>query len=131
MHEISTPENVDMDGRPLPPFPIKDQLSLFEWAMVYTDKHPHAYGRSDGSCSVDMQVRLELIRSIPAGSAQSGLTRIELFYQMIDRVERCGAPLPVVAHLNDARNQRDWTRCKVGEDVVLAIARERGDYGEV
>jgi hypothetical protein len=67
---IAIPGGTDVFGRVVPPFIVGDKHTVFEWCMIYTDRHSAgAHPDYSGAAIEDMRGRLKFV-----GATGEGLT---------------------------------------------------------
>jgi len=129
-------------GHRVHPFIIGDPHTIFEWCMIYADRHPAVLKSNyDGATLRDKEFRLTLLGATGAGlrdaygqpmgppnDAEEQI-RNEVYRELVRDIE-CGRIIPVrTAYCSDAPDVFDPTRCLVDIEPILAVARRRGDFG--
>ncbi len=118
--------------RPVPNFVIGAAHTVFEWCMVYKDRHPGAIHPDHNGATVrDMETRLTLLgttggaRNDPEWHALN-----EVYRERESDIER-DRTIPLKrAYCDDAPDVFDATRCLLEIGPVLARARRRTDFGQ-
>jgi hypothetical protein len=110
-------------------FVIGAEHSLYEWCMIYTDRHPRALG-DDGTATAKMRnIRLELLGV--RGSNKRDIDRkCNAVYQELADAIASGRLDARHVYLDDRPRELDPTLCVLDTAPVLAIARRRKDHGE-
>lgn len=149
---ISLPDDLGFRGRHVPPFIVGDKHTVFEWCMIYTQRHPsmmhHAH---NGASHEDMDLRLTLLGVTDSGIRNvdppevdgenrllgtssvvrpSRQTMREVYHELVRRTDELIKGGKVALPYCDDANVPDPTRCVIGLDPVLAVARLFGDYGQ-
>jgi hypothetical protein len=129
-------------------FVIGAEHTVFEWCMIYTDRHPTAFlGNHYRTATAELQdARLTLLGA--RGSNEPGMRphptepckgvwddqaiyRVcnAVFQELADGIRRDRLAAKRV-YLDDLPGELDPTLCVLDAPLVLAIARRRDDYGQ-
>jgi hypothetical protein len=129
-------------------FAIGAEHTVFEWCMIYTDRHPTPFlGDHSGTATAEMQdIRLTLLGA--RGSNKPGwrphpnetdkavwddpgtYRTCNAVYQELAAGIASGRLDAKRVYLDDRPGEIDPTLCIIDAAPVLAIARRRGDYGQ-
>jgi hypothetical protein len=133
---------VDPLGHRVHPFIIGDTHTIFEWCMIYTDRHPAAVNPDYNGATVrDMEFRLTVLGAAdvglkdayreligPLNDAEEQI-RNEVYRELVRDIERDRITPAKAAYCSDAPEMFDATRSVIGVEPILALARRRGDFG--
>jgi hypothetical protein len=113
----------DPFGRSVADFAVSDEHTLYEWAMVYEDRHPAAlHPAHRANTAEDRHHRLEIL----GGERSIGRAVYDALAAEIEA--GCIAPRQC-AYCADRPAMLDPTLCTIDKAPVLMLARRRGDYG--
>jgi hypothetical protein len=129
-------------GHRVHPFIIRDTHTIFEWCMIYTDRHPAALNpNNDGPTLRAKEFRLTLLGATggglrdvygqPLGSPNNPEEQIrnEIYRELVRDIERHRIIPVKTAYCSDAPDVFDPTRCLLDIEPILAVARRRGYFG--
>jgi len=120
----------DVFGRPVEKFVVGDQHTVFEWCMIYTDRHPAGAHPNHNHATVEhMRSRLVLLG---ACGRSDEVTRISnaVYRELVAAIEAGRIELRKRVYLDDRPAELDLTLCVIGPDPVLEIARRHQDGGQ-
>ena len=135
--------NIGFENRNVPPLIVGNGHTVFEWCMIYADRHPAMlHPNHNGASFRDMRNRLTLLGA--TGGEQRDAygepmrsrndpewqTMNEVFHELERDIERDRIIPLRRTFCDDAPSEFDPTRCLIGIEPVLAIARRRGDFGQ-
>jgi hypothetical protein len=132
------PGGRDHLGQLLRRFVIGDRHTAYEWAMIYSDRHPQPR-ETHGANVEDMRVREVFLgarstASMNGRGPQSRLARRKIardFYREIVEDIAAGRIIPLKrVYCADDPDRLDTTQCIIARADVLAIARRRLDGGQ-
>jgi len=129
---IALRDDIGFENRVVPPFVIGNAHTIFEWCMIYTDRHPAAVHPDHNSPSAqDRDLRLNLLGAIGGARNDPGLHVLTEVYRELELDIERDRILPLKrAFANDAPDVFDATRCLIDVEPVLALARRRQDFGK-
>jgi hypothetical protein len=140
---IAPPDDIWFVNHNVPPFIVDNAHTVFEWCMIYTDQHPAMlHPNHNGASFRDMRIRLELLGATGGGQRDAygepmgarndavGQTVNEVYRELARDIERDTIRPRRRTFCDDAPSEFDPTRCLIGIEPVIAIARRRGDFGQ-
>jgi hypothetical protein len=142
------PGGCDEWGRRWNDFPITSAHTVFEWCMIYTDRHPTAFlGETSRAANIKAH-RWRLILLGADGSNEPGLRphpdepdkavrddgepyrTSNAVYQKLAKGIAARQIKAKSVYLDDQPHELDLTLCVVDAAAIVEIARRREDHGE-
>jgi hypothetical protein len=127
-------------------FVVGDELTIYEWCMIYTDRHPgvatkHATAEAQRERMQYLGAIAPLVSGPMTAVHEAGHFEVDItahyrianaVYQELATAIQTGSLEPKRrAYLEDRPDELDPTRCVLEAAPILAIAERRGDGGEV
>jgi hypothetical protein len=108
------------------PFEIKDEISVFDGAMVYSGRHPHPQFLKDGSVRDHLEFLGASVPQIPRSKKRVRARQSwDILHEIILRIER--NQIRPVRRAFDERGQLDPIRTIIPTSCLADLAIERGD----
>jgi hypothetical protein len=108
------------------PFEIKDEISIFNGAMIYSGRHPAPRFLKDGSLSDRLNfLRAGVLDSAKAGVRAEARLSWDVLHEIINRIER-NEIIPTRCAF-DAHGKLDPVRTRIRTSDLAELAIERGE----
>jgi hypothetical protein len=110
-------------------FVIGDEHTIFEWCMIYTDRHPGGVHPNHNSATVE-RMRMRLILLGACGQSDE-VTRISnaVYRELAAGIKADRIHPRKRVYLDDRPAELDFTLCVIGVNHVLDVAQRRQDGG--